>query len=63
MPKVHFSVLVVEDIILYDLPHFKGDVLNNSIVQQGTFGRHFINIGSWNEAGSDEVMPHFGDVS
>ena len=63
MPKVHFSVLVGEDNILYDLPHIKGDVLNNSIIQQGAFSRHFANISSRNEAGSDEVMPYFGDVS
>ena len=48
MPKVHFNVLVVEDGILYDLPHVKGDALNNSIVQQGAFGSHFADTGSRN---------------
>ena len=57
MPGVHFSVLVVEDGILYDLLHIKGDVLNDIIVQQGALGRHFTYIGSQNKAGSDEVMP------
>ena len=62
MPKVHFSFLVVEDDILYDLSHIKGNVLNNSIVQQGSLGSHFTYIGSWNEARSDEVMPRFRDI-
>ena len=61
MLEVHFSVLVIEDGILYDLPQIKGDVLNNSIVQQDAFGSHFAYIGSRNEMGSDEVVPHFGD--
>ena len=62
MLEVHFSVLVVEDDILYDLPHIKGDVLNNNIVQQGEIGSHFTYLGSRNEEGSDEVIPHFGDI-
>ena len=52
----------MEDGILYDFPHIEGDVLNNSIVQQGALGSHFTYIGNRNEAGSDEVMSHFRDI-
>ena len=62
MPEVHFSVLVVKDSILYDLPHIKGDVLNNRIVQQGALASHFAYVGSRNEVGSDEMVPLFGDI-
>ena len=34
MPKVHLSVLVVEDGILYDLSHIKGNILNDRVIQQ-----------------------------
>ena len=52
----------MEDSSLYDLPHIKGDVLNNSIVQQGALGSHFAYVGSRNEARSDEMVPYFGDL-
>ena len=52
----------MEDGILYDLPHIKGDVLNNSIVQQDELVSHFTYISSRNEVESDEVMQHFGDI-
>ena len=62
MLEVHFSFLVAKDDILYDLPHIEGDALSNSIVKKGALGSNFTYIGSRNEAGSDEVMPYFGDI-
>ena len=62
MSKVHFCVLVIEDSTLYDLSQIKGDILNDSVVQEGAFCRHFTYVSSWNEVGSDEMMPHFGNV-
>ena len=62
MPKVHLSVLVVEDDILYYLSHIKGDVLNECIVQQGVLGSHFTHICGGNEERCDEVMSNLWDV-
>ena len=62
MPEVQFSVFFVEDSILYDLPHIKGDVLDNCVVQQGALGSHFAYVGSRNELGSDKMVPYFGDI-
>ena len=42
--EIHFSVLVVEDSILYDLLYIKRDVLNNGIIQKSTFCSHSAQI-------------------
>ena len=63
MPEIHFSVLVLEDSILYDLPHIKEDVLNNGIIQQGVFCSHFAHIFHRHKARRNELMSPFGDVS
>ena len=52
----------MEDGILYDLPHIKRDVFNDSMVQQGALGSHFTYISSQNKAGSDDVTPSFGNI-
>ena len=62
MLKVHLSVLVEEDGILYDLSHIKGGVLNDCVVQQGVPGGHFTHVCGGYEAKCDEVMPNLWDV-
>ena len=62
MPKVHFHIPVMEDGILDNLPYIERDVLEDGIIKQGAFGRHFTHIRRWNETRSDEVMPDLGDV-
>ena len=62
MPKVHFRIPVMEDGILYNLPDIKRDVLEDGIIKQGAFGRHFTHIQCRDEKRSDEVTPDLGDV-
>ena len=62
MPKVHFRFLVMEDGILDNLPYIERDVLEDGIINQGTFGHHITHIRHRNEMRSDEVMPDLGDV-
>ena len=62
MPQVHLSVLVMEDGILYNLPNIERNVLNDSIVEQGTLGGHLTHVRRRNETRHDEVMPDFGDI-
>ena len=61
MPKIHLSVPVMEDSILYNLPDIKRDILNYGIVEQGTLGCHFTHVCRRNEARRDEVMPDLRD--
>ena len=61
MPKVHLRIPVMEDGILYNLPHIKRYVLDDGIIKQGTFGRHFTHIRRRNEKRCDEVRPYLGD--
>ena len=62
MPQVHLSVPVMEDGILYNLPNIKQNVLNDSVVEQGTLGGHLTHVRHRNETRRDEVMPDFGDI-
>ena len=62
MPQAHLSVPVMEDGILYNLPNIKRNVLNDSVVEQGTLGGHLTHIRRRNETRRDEVMPDFGDI-
>ena len=59
---VHFRFPVMEDGILDNLPYIERDVLENGIIMQGAFGRHFTHIRRRNETRSDEVMPDLGHV-
>ena len=52
----------MEDGILYNLPNIEGYILDDGIVEQGSFGRHFTHIRCWNEARCDEVMLDLRDV-
>ena len=52
----------MEDDILYNLPHIKRYVLDDGIIKQGMFGRHFTHIRRRNETQCDEVMPYLEDV-
>ena len=52
----------MEDGILDNLPHIERDVLEDDIIKQGAFGRHFTHIRRRNEMRSDEVMPDLGNV-
>ena len=61
MPQVHFSVPVMEDGILYNLPNIERNILNDSVVEQGTLGTHLTHVCCRNETRRDEVMPDFGD--
>ena len=62
MPKVHFRIPVMEDGILDNLPDIERDVLEDDIIKQGTFGRHFTHIRHRDETRRDEVIPDLGDV-
>ena len=62
MPQIHLSVPVMEDGVLYNLPNIKRDILNDSIIEQGTLGSHFTHVRRRNETRRDEVMPDFGDI-
>ena len=62
MPKVHFSIPVIEDGILDNLPDIERDVLEDGIIKHGTFGCHFTHIRRRDKTRSDEVMPDLGDV-
>ena len=62
MPQVHLSVPVIEDGILYNLPNIERNILNDSIVEQGTLGSHLTHIRRRNETRRDEVMLDFGDI-
>ena len=59
MPQVHLSVLVMEDGILYNLPNIERNILNDSVVEQGTLVTH---VRRRNETRRDEGMPDFGDI-
>ena len=61
MPQIHFSVPVMEDSVLYNLPNIKRNILNDGIVEQGTLGGHFTHVRRRNETRRDEVMPDLGD--
>ena len=61
MPQIHFSVLVMEDSFLYNLPNIKRKILNDGIVEQGTLGGHFTHVRRRNKTRNDEVMPDLGD--
>ena len=52
----------MEDGILYNLPNIKLNVLNDSVVEQGTLGSHLTHVRRQNETRRDEVMPDFGDT-
>ena len=62
MPQVHFSVQVMEDGILYNLPNIERNILNDGGVEQGTLGSHLTHVRRRNETRRDEVMPDFGDI-
>ena len=62
MPQVHLSVPVMEDGILYNLPNIERNILNDSVVEQGTLGGHLTHVRRRNETRRDEVMPDFGDI-
>ena len=57
MPQIHFSVPVMEDSILYNLPNIKRDILYDGIVEQGMLGCHFTHVLRRNKTRRDEVMP------
>ena len=61
MPQIHFSVSVMEDSVLYNLPNIKRDILKDGIVEQGTLGGHFTHVHRRNETRHDEVMPDLWD--
>ena len=60
--KIHFRIPVMEDGILDNLLDIERDVLEDGIIKQGAFGRHFTHIRRRDETQSDEVMPDLGDV-
>ena len=62
MPQIHFSVLVMKDGVLNNLPHNKRNILNDGIVEQGTLGSHLTHVRRRNETRRDEVMPDLGDI-
>ena len=62
MPQIHLSVSIMEDVVLYNLPHIKRNILNDGIIEQGTLGRHFTHVCRRNETRRDEVMPDLGDI-
>ena len=63
MPQIHFSVPVMEDDVLYNLPNIKRNILNDGIVEQGMLDGHFTHVRCRNETRRDEVMPDLGDIS
>ena len=62
MPQVHFSVSVIEDGILYNLPNIEGNVLDDGIVEQGTLSSHLTHVRRRNETRRDEVMPDLRNI-
>ena len=52
----------MEDGILYNLPNIERYILDDGIVEQGSFGRHFAHIRRRNETRCDEVMSFLKDV-
>ena len=62
MPQIHFSVSVMEDGVLYNLPNIKRNILNDGIVEQGLLGDHFTHVRRRNETRRDEVMPDLGHI-
>ena len=44
MPQIHLSVPVMEDGVLYNRPNIKRNILNDSIIEQGTLGSHFTHV-------------------
>ena len=62
MAQIYFSVPVIEDGILYNLPNIEWNILNNGVVEQGTLGSHLTHVRRRNETRHDEVMPDFGDI-
>ena len=62
MPQVHLSVPIMEDGILYNLPNIERNILNDSVVEQGTFGSHLTHVRRRNVTRRDEVMLNFGDI-
>ena len=62
MPQVHFSVPVMEDGILYNLPNIEWNILNDGVVEQGTLGSHLTHVRRRNETRRDEVILDFGDI-
>ena len=62
MPQVHFSIPVMEDGILYNLPNNERNVLNDGVVEQGTLGSHLTHVRRRNETQRDQVMPDSGDI-
>ena len=52
----------MEDGILYNLPNIERNILNNSVVEQGTLGSHLTHVRRRDETRRDEVMPDFGDI-
>ena len=62
MPQIHFSVPIMGDGILYNLPNIERNILNNGVVEQGPLGSHLTHVRRWNETRRDEVMPDFGDI-
>ena len=62
MPQVHFSVPVIEDGILYNLPNIEWNVLNDGVVEQGTLGSHLTHVRRRDETQRDEVMPDLRNI-
>ena len=52
----------MEDGVLYNLPNIKRNILNDGIVEQGTFDGHFTHVRRRNETRRDEVMPDLRDI-
>ena len=52
----------MEDGILDNLPNIKAYVLDDGIVEQGTFGSHFTHVRDRNEKRRDEVMPYLRNI-
>ena len=52
----------MEDGFLYNLPNIERYILDNGVVEHGSFGRHFTHIRRRNETRCDEVMPYLRDV-
>ena len=62
MSQVHFSIPVMEDGILYNLPNIEGNVLNDGVVEQGMLGSHRTHVHRRNETQRDEVMPDLRNI-
>ena len=57
MPEVHLSVLVIEDIIPYNLTDLKWDVMNDGEIEQCPFRRHLANVRRRDEMRGDKMVP------